>query len=82
MPIRRQRFKCKKCGSLFVRKDITFKKKISIDMRLKIVRLYKTPKNYISIYDPLRKKTYSTREIAKMLDISKSAVHKIVNEKL
>ncbi len=69
---------CLDCGRYFTLRNANFGRKIDMKIIKKIIKLYKTKKRYINKYDPTKKRTYSTREIAKMLKISKTYVAKIV----
>ena len=76
----RQRLRCKDCKTLFIVRNKTFKLKIPFKIRNKILSLYRTKKPYKNKFDCLHKSTYSTREIAKMMDVSKSFVYKVIKD--
>lgn len=76
----RQRLKCNRCKATFIIKTESYRKKVSLDTRKKIISLYKTKKPYKSRFGNLHKDTYSTREIAKMLDVSKSFVYEVIKK--
>lgn len=75
-----QRLKCRDCKTTFTVRTKSFGKKIPLDTRKKIIALYKTKKPYKIKFDSLRKSTYSTREIAKKLNVSKSFVYNVIKE--
>ena len=72
------RLRCKRCEHSFVRKNLMYRKKKHISIRKKILKLWKTKKLDINKYYATRKKTYSTREIARMLNVSKTYVWSVV----
>jgi len=74
----KQRYLCNGCGISFIKRTADYKMKIKPDMRNKILDMYNTKKDYINKYDNKHKKTYTTREIANSLGVSKSFVHKLV----
>ena len=74
----KHRFRCKKCKCSFINRTLDYRKRISYRIRTKIKKLYKQKKMFINKYDGLKKKTYSTREIANMLKLSPSFVHQVV----
>ena len=78
--IKIQRFICNDCEHNFVRRTKAYRKRISFKIRDKITELYKTKKPYKNKFDPLKKKTYSTREIARMLNVSKSFVYNVIKK--
>lgn len=78
--IRIQRFRCKDCGHNFVRRTRMYRAKISFKIRDEIIKMYRTKKPYKNKFDVLKKKTYSTREIARRLNVSKSFVHSVVKK--
>lgn len=78
--IARERFRCKDCGFCFTARTSMFRKKIPFYLKKKILKLYKTKKFYINKFDALKKQSFSTREIAKMLGVSKSFVHKVIKD--
>lgn len=73
---KRQRLKCKTCKKTYTF-DPTYKR-ISEDIREKILKLYKTKKKHKNKFDCMKKDTYSTREVSKKLNVSKSFVHTVV----
>jgi len=74
----RQRLRCKSCHKIFIFDPIKFNKKIPLDIRNKILELYQTKKPRTNKFDPYKKKTYSTREIARKLNVGKSFVHDVI----
>lgn len=74
------RYKCKKCGKTYIVRTGMYRQKISPFIKYKILELYKTEKLSINKYDYFKKKTYSTREIARILNVSKSFVHKVIKK--
>jgi len=79
--IAQRRFKCLKCKALFTERTEDLRKKYPAWIREQIIRLYNKKKGYIRKFDCMKKLTYSTREIAKMLDISRSGVHKVIQRR-
>ena len=75
-----RRFYCKSCNYTFTERNESFRKKNPEWINQQILRLYNKEKGYVKKFDCKKKKTYSTREIAKMLEVSKSFVHKIISE--
>lgn len=63
---------------MFIIRDVNFRKKISFKIRDQVLRLYRTKKPHKTKFDGMKKNTYSTREIAQMLNVSKSFVGVIV----
>lgn len=78
--IPRQRLRCKDCGKTFIIKTKSYRKRVLLKIRRQIISLYKTKKPYKNVFDNLHKKTYSTREIAKILNVSKSFVHNVIKK--
>jgi transposase-like protein len=78
---KKQRYKCYDCGKSFIVKTIGYRNKIPFRIRKKILRLYKTRKGYIGQFDSHKKGTYSTREIAKIVGVSKSVVWSIIQKR-
>lgn len=76
-----QRLRCRDCNATFVVKNKNFKKRIGIRIRKKILSLYKTRKPNVNKFDGTHKRTFSTREVARMLGVSKSFVHKVISDK-
>lgn len=75
-----QRFRCKSCRHSFIRRTKTYRKRIPFKIRNEIIKLYRTKKPYKNKFNGLKKQTFSTREIARRLNVSKSFVHKIIKE--
>lgn len=78
--IARERFRCKNCGFSFTVRTTMFRKKISIHLIKKILRLWKTEKPNKNKFDGTGKITYSTREIARLLGVSKTYVWNVVKK--
>lgn len=74
------RLRCRDCKHSFILRTKTYRKKIPIKIREKIIKLYKTNKGYINKFDNLKKTTYSTREIAEILNVSSSFVWDIIKK--
>ena len=74
------RFRCLDCNKSFVFKNIQYRKRISFRIKKNIVKLYSTRKPVVNKYDNKKSDTYSTREVAKIVGLSKSYVHKVVSE--
>lgn len=77
---KRIRMRCKDCKCHFTLRDNIFRKKLGLNIRHKILELYKTKKYHINKFDPMRRDRYSTREVATILNVSKSFVHSVVQE--
>ena len=75
-----RRFMCMKCNYIFTERTNDFHKKIHSWINNQIKVLYYKRKNYIRKFDSMKKTTYSTREIAKILNVSKSYAHKIASK--
>ena len=75
------RWRCKNCNHHFIVRTLNYRKKIPVHIRDKILKLYKTKKLIINKYDNLKKQTYSTREIAEMLNLSKAFVASVIKNK-
>lgn len=73
-----QRMRCKDCGVCFTLRTSMFHKKVPIKLRKKVLKLWKTRKYNTSKFDSHRKRTYSTRDIARMLKVSKSFVWDVI----
>lgn len=74
---KRDRFKCKDCKRTFiVGKHLD---KITLKQEKEIIRLSKRTNPYASKYDGRKKKTYSIREIEKIMNISHSMIEKVLN---
>lgn len=78
--IKIQRFRCKDCDHSFVRRTNTYKQRIPLKIRKKIIELSKIKSYHKSKFDNSQKRTHSTREIARKLDVSKSFVHDVIKE--
>ena len=76
--VAQQKYYCRKCNYYFIERNEDIRKKIPMWIRHQILRLSKKEKGYIRRYDRSRKTTYSVREIARMLNISKSFVSQII----
>ena len=76
----KQRFQCLKCGFYFLERDINFKKKVPNWIRKRVIKLYNSRKAIVNKYDNMKKRTYSTREIAKKLNVSKTYVWKVTRK--
>jgi len=74
------RLKCKKCKSQFTVRTSMFKKQIPLKIRKKVLKLWRTKKPNKNKFDGLKKKTYSIREISKLLGVSKTYVWGVVKE--
>lgn len=57
-----------------------FRKKVPIKIRKRILELWKTRKYDINKFDNRKKRTYSTRDIARKIGVSKSFVWEIVKK--
>lgn len=79
--IAKQRLRCQDCKKTFIVRNGTYKRKIKEKIRREIIKLYRTKKPYKNKFDALNKATYSTREIAMRLDVSKSFVHQVISKK-
>jgi len=80
--IAQRRFMCKKCNYNFTERTGEHRKKIITWKRIQVLRLYRKQKDYVNKYDNKKSETYSTREIAKILKVSKTFVWDIIkNEK-
>lgn len=77
----KKRYKCKDCGLIFVERNENFRQKLEPMIKLKIMSLWKTKKGFVNKFDNLKKETYSTREIAKKLNVSKSFVHQLIKNR-
>ena len=79
-PRKRRRVKCKDCNRHYnIKRKYLYRKLDRLKLQ-KILMLWRKPKIFTSKYDSYKKLTYSTRDIAKMLEVSKSGVHKIVSD--
>lgn len=76
----KQKLRCKACKKYFSLRDINFGKKIPFSVRRKILKLNKMHKGYINITDSLKKTTYSSREIAKKLNVSSTFVCEVIKQ--
>lgn len=76
-----KRLKCKECGAKFTLRSVMFHKQLPIQVRKKVLRLWKTRKYNTNKFDRYKKRTYSTRDIARMLNISKSYVWDVVKKR-
>lgn len=74
----RNRFRCTECNYDFILRDKTYGRYISYHIIKRILLLNITKKSYINKYDRLKKTTYSTREIAARVNVSRAAVHQII----
>ena len=73
-----QRYSCITCKKTFINRiHVTIRKYGDYTIK-KVLELYNTNKGHINKYDNLKKITYSTREIAKILKISSSGVFGII----
>lgn len=76
----RRRYVCKDCNYHFIIRTGMYKKRIPINTRYEILKLFETKKGFINKYDNLKKETYTIREIARMLKLKKSFVNNIVRD--
>ena len=74
--VAKQRYRCKKCKSNFVERDLNYRKKTPLWLRDQIKRLYGAKRGYVNKLS--KKDTYSTRDIAKKFNVSKSFVWNVV----
>ena len=73
---KRNRFRCKDCGRNFiVGKHLN---KISLKQEKEIIRLSKRINPYASKFDNRKKKTYSIREIEKIMGISHFTIERVL----
>ena len=77
-----KRFKCLNCKIIFKERTDSFRKIVPMWKRQQIIRLYNKEKGYIKKYDPFKKSTYSTRDIAKRLEVSSSFVASFIKTSL
>jgi len=78
--IKKQRLKCKDCKHVFVYRSETYHGRYRSKLRQEIVSLSKRKKGFVNVHDPLKKVTFSTREIALKLGVSKTYVHTVVQD--
>lgn len=76
--VAQRRFKCLNCKVMFTERTADFGRERPMWIRQQIIRLYSKNKGFINKFDNKKKLTYSTRDIAAMLDVSKSFVQKVL----
>ena len=75
---KKQIYCCMNCRHIFAPPN----SKIGIltnEMKQKIIELYHTWKPFRNKYDPMKKTTYSTREIGRMMGITSKTVSNVIN---
>lgn len=76
----RQRYKCKDCKRLFVIGNYTGIN-VTLEQERQIIRLSKKINPYQSRYDHRKSKTYSLREISKIMKLPFNIISKILNKR-
>lgn len=73
---KRNRFKCKECGRHFI--AVPKINGLTLKQQNEIIRLSKRINPYISKYDNRKERTYSIREIERIMGISENAIAKVL----
>ena len=73
---KRNRYKCKDCRRMFIiGKHLNM---ITLKQEKEIIRLSKRINPYASKFDNRKKKTYSIRQITKIMGVSQTTVEKVL----
>jgi len=69
-----QRWICCHCNYNFIKRTLSYRRKINKFIIKKILKYSLKHKGYFNKYDNSKKTTYSTRELAEIFNVSKSSI--------